>query len=308
MAKEKWDTDWLIFSRKTRRGAIVLLVLFFVIAISPRIYKLLFVSNEVTSITYKSLNDDSFKGDQDQISKKDFEKQAEDTPTFPKDKSDPNSFNKSEWIAIGLSEKQAESLLNYKESIKGFKSFKDLENVYVLNDEIIEVLRQNVSFKKKKSNLSENTEDKIVEEESEEESSIAENTAVFEINTATKEDLLSISGIGPFFADKIIEQREATGGFVELEQLLSIYNFDNEKLAEVRPYLTVDKNKVTKLNLNVVTVNQLNKHPEINWDMAKSIVDLRAELGAFNSLDQLLLSVYIDSKKYRQIAPYFKVE
>lgn len=308
MAKEKWDTDWLIFSRKTRRGALFLLVLFFIIAISPRIYKVLFVSNEVDSLTYKPIKEASFVDVQQVNSKQESEQTTKNSPHFPKDKSDPNTFSKSEWMAIGLSEKQAESVMKYKMSIDGFKSFDDLENVYVFNDEIVSLLKRNVKFEEKNEHKDLVLNDTVVKENNEPKKETNENTSVYEINSVTKEELLSIKGIGPFFAEKIIEKRQAIGGYVALDQLLSIYNFDEDKLLEVRPYLTVNKENIKKLNLNLITVNQLKKHPEINWDTAKSIIDLRTELGAFTSLDQLLLSVYIDSDKYRKIAPYFTLE
>ena len=308
MAKEKWDTDWLIFSRKTRRGAFSLLFIFFIVAISPRIYQLIFTSNEETVLTYQPIKEASPDNSKASLSNPSNQKEQKNIRQFPKDKSDPNTFTKSEWEAIGLSEKQAETVLNFKKSIGGFKSFKDLEKVYVFDDQIISALKQNIAFDKKSNNTAAVIKDSVTNENQDFKDLNEDGKTTFEINTATKEDLLTIKGIGPFFAEKIIEQRQAIGGFVELKQLLSIYNFDEDKLSEIKPYLTVDKNNVSKLDLNLVTVNQLKKHPEINWDTAKSIVDLRSELGAFTSLDQLLLSVYIDSKKYRQIVPYFKIK
>lgn len=308
MAKEKWDTDWLIFSRKTRRGAFSLLFIFFIVAISPRIYQLIFTSNEETVLTYQPIKEASPDNSNASLTDPSTKKEQKNIRQFPKDKSDPNTFTKSEWEAIGLSEKQAETVLNFKKSIGGFKSFKDLEKVYVFNDQIISALKQNIAFDKKSNNTDAVIKDSVTNENQDFKDLNEDGKTTFEINTATKEDLLTIKGIGPFFAEKIIEQRQAIGGFVELKQLLSIYNFDEDKLSEIKPYLTVDKNNVSKLDLNLVTVNQLKKHPEINWDTAKSIVDLRTELGAFTSLDQLLLSVYIDSKKYRQIVPYFKIK
>lgn len=318
MVKEKWDTEWLIFYRKTRRGAIVLLILFFCIAISPRVYQLLFVSNDVTTVAFQSIAEASFlEEDEKQVLKESEDKTTvKSTREFPKDKSDPNKFSKSEWMNMGLSEKQVETVLNYKKSIGGFKSFDDLEKVYVFNAEILTGLRNNISFTEKSnksSNLLNDTlgkaEDELrVPEVTREVELEQESNAVFEINTATKEELMSINGIGSFFANEIIEQRHATGGFVELKQLLSIYNFDKEKLKKVRPYLTVDSSKVRKLNLNLVTLDQLKNHPDITWSIAKSIIDLRTQLGAFTSLDQLLLSVHIDSEKYRELLPYFDAD
>lgn len=312
MTDKKWDTDWIIFSRKTRRGGILLVILFFLIAVSPRVYQLLFVSNQPTLITKLSVDGTAFLQDEEQQNDSESTKpsEGENRLKFPTTSSNPNEFSKTEWMDMGLSEKQAESVLNFKNAIDGFSSFEDLDKVYVFDDKILKVLKENVSFDQKLYQKDDKYSPELTSNEKDTQVVAVdfETRNVYEINSASKEELLSIKGIGPFFADKIIEHRSATGGFVNLEQLLTIYNFNESNLDEVRPYLIIDINNIKKLNLNLVTLNQLKQHPDVNWDMAKSIIDLRTELGAFSSLDQLLLSIHINSKVYRQLSPYFKVD
>lgn len=67
-------------------------------------------------------------------------------------------------------------------------------------------------------------------------------TAVSEkinINTATKEDLMTISGIGEVYATRIIEYRELIGHFTCLEELLEIKGIGEKRLAKWKPFLTV---------------------------------------------------------------------
>ena len=64
-----------------------------------------------------------------------------------------------------------------------------------------------------------------------------------DINRATKEELVLISGIGEHTAEKIIRLRAQLGGFAELEQLMKIKGIKEKKLAKFRNYLFVEKNR-----------------------------------------------------------------
>lgn len=57
------------------------------------------------------------------------------------------------------------------------------------------------------------------------------------INTATKEELMTIKGIGESYASRIIAHRKKIGGFTDLEQLLEIKGIGEKRLAQWKPYL-----------------------------------------------------------------------
>ena len=65
-------------------------------------------------------------------------------------------------------------------------------------------------------------------------------SGVLNLNTATKEELMLISGIGEVTAGKIVEYRERIGKFTSLDQLMEIDGIGEKKLAAWSRYLTLE--------------------------------------------------------------------
>lgn len=63
----------------------------------------------------------------------------------------------------------------------------------------------------------------------------------FDINTCTKEELISIPGIGEKTAEKIISYREKKGGFKSVEELLEVPGIGEKKLDALKDYFFVTR-------------------------------------------------------------------
>ena len=61
------------------------------------------------------------------------------------------------------------------------------------------------------------------------------------LNSATKEQLITIKGIGETYAQRIIDYREQIGGFTSLEQLMDIKGIGEGRYNSWAPYFSLDE-------------------------------------------------------------------
>ncbi len=122
------------------------------------------------------------------------------------------------------------------------------------------------------------------------------------LNTADTTALKTIPGIGSYFARKIVEYGQRLGGYVSVDQLDEIEDFP----LDAKRYLTIRNAQPRKLNVNKLSLNELKRHPYINYYRAKAIMDYRRLHGPIQSLDDLRLSRDFPQEAIDRLRPYLQ--
>lgn len=120
------------------------------------------------------------------------------------------------------------------------------------------------------------------------------------LNTADTVSLITIPGIGPYYARKIVQYGNRLGGYVNVDQLDEIDDFPTE----AKKYLVVNNPSPKKLNVNQLSLNELKRHPYINFYMAKAITDYRRLHGTIKSLNDLRLIKDFTPDVIKRLTPY----
>ena len=121
------------------------------------------------------------------------------------------------------------------------------------------------------------------------------------LNTADTAQLRKVPGIGSYFARKIVEYRERLGGYYRVQQLLEIEDFPE---TAVNFFIIPDDTEFRKMNLNRLSLNELKRHPYINFYQAREIMDFRRLHGRIENLQQLRLSKDFPPEAIERLEPY----
>ncbi|MBL4861717.1 MAG: helix-hairpin-helix domain-containing protein [Crocinitomicaceae bacterium] len=278
-------------SKRNRRGLAFVLIIGVIIAYSPRILLAAF-DNPMPEISFKEAE----KIEHD-LSVKKIERQKEKKShrvrkyKRPERAFDPNGYATEDWKKLGLSDKQSEVIVKF--SKRGLTSNADLERIFVLPKALFQLIKDSTVYPEIKITDFENREEEIVKE-----------VVILDLNSATKEELIALRGIGNYFAAKIVEHREELGGYSGIHQLLEIWKFDAEKLNQIKENISVDVKKIQKININSANLDELKSHPYIEYKVANSIVKMRAVNGNYVELNEIIRSKLIDQELFNKLKPY----
>lgn len=158
----------------------------------------------------------------------------------------PNTASVDDLCRLGFSQKQAQSIVNYRAKGGTFHRKSDFAESYVVSDSIFKRLEPYI------------------------------NIPLVDLNVADSAALDALPGIGGWFALKILEHRTALGGYSYKEQLMDIYRFDQEKYDALSDLVTIRLENIKPYPLWTLPADSLSRHPYIgNMETARAIVLFR---------------------------------
>jgi DNA uptake protein ComE-like DNA-binding protein len=199
---------------------------------------------------------------------------------------DPNQVSYDELVRLGFSQVAANNLIKYRSKGGRFYLPEDLRKIYGIDSSFYLSISSFISITSGKGFA-------IVK---------------LELNSADSATMTALKGIGPVLASRICKYRNQLGGFVSAEQLKEVYQLPPETYEYLLDYVEIDSSKVRKININFASVDDLKRHPYCRYKNARKIVDFRSKSGYIQSLESLVADSVIDSKTFKLLSPYLKIE
>jgi len=122
------------------------------------------------------------------------------------------------------------------------------------------------------------------------------------LNTADTTQLMKVPGIGSYYAKEIVRHGKWIGGYVSVDQLDEIEGFPQS----AKQYFVINNPTPQRIAINKLSLQQLRRHPYINYYMAKAIVDYRRLHGDIKSLQDLRFSKDFTADVIQRLEPYIE--
>lgn len=307
-----WIRDYFGFSRTETRGLFVLLLLI-TIAIFTTIYieKTAIANYQEKAadlMMLDSLLNELESTQQQPIAYQENADTQENLFLF-----NPNDASFETFRQLGINEKLAARILSYRSKGGRFYVPKDLLKIYDFPLSLYHKLESYIDIpqmqtESKSASFEKNTEDTKTEWEDVKLEASKVEKLYLDINLADSVELMQLKGIGKVLSSRIIKYREQLGGFHSTDQLKEVYHISEEALETLEEFSYVqDDFETKKIKINEVDFKSLLKHPYIDYDLAKAIMNHRRIYGNFSSTDQLREVYYIKEELLVKLLPYIVI-
>lgn len=156
----------------------------------------------------------------------------------------PNTASLDDFVRLGFSEKQAQSILNYREKGGRFRRKSDFAKSFVVADSVYRRLEPFIDIPKT------------------------------DINKADSAAFDALPGVGGWTAAKMVEYRSQLRGYSCPEQLMEIWHFDRERYDGLKDLITCTP--VPPYPFWSLPADSLRLHPHVrSWQTARAIVFYR---------------------------------
>ncbi|WP_223600392.1 helix-hairpin-helix domain-containing protein [Chryseobacterium sp. GVT01B] len=165
---------------------------------------------------------------------------------------DPNQLDLEGWKTFGFSEKQAITIINYRDrNLRGsFKSLDDLQKCFVISAEKFQEMKPYIKFQEKQQEKT--------------------DFSKTDLNTITFRQLIEF-GLDERSAGSMIGFRKKLGGFINKQQILSTYNINQDLVQKLISIAPLNSSDVPRYSLVDAPEEWLKNHPYFKYSADKII-------------------------------------
>ena len=304
LSMKNWLNNYFGFTKREYNGLMVLMAILLAVSVLPHVYSSFLTKTEKVSTVEKNALQKLVFVNQQQAQNHytKIRTQIEDDESAVGSRLfqfDPNQIDVTQWQQLGLSAKQAQAIINYRNKGGRFYKTEDLQKMYTISPKKYKELAPYVAIENKAIINSYQNQSYPVKPNYEK-----KELVIVEINAADTLQLDEIKGIGAAFARRIVKYRERLGGFYKKEQLMEVYGLDSIKFNEIKDQIKINATGIRKININTAEFDDLKNHPYLKYKQVNAIIQYRKQHGGYHNIEDLKKVVILSPQIIQQLAPY----
>ncbi len=304
---------FLHFTRKEKNGTLLLLFVICLLISTPFIYSLLSKDKNIDAAEFKNEQealklkavDSTRKLYGKNYSRYDFKKERSTYTSHETTNApvlfyfDPNTLSEAGWKKLGLKDKTIITIKNYLSKGGMFKQPADIKKIWGLHEDQVAQLLPYVRIEQTIS-TARPANAPLYEKKGYANKSIT----VIDINNADSSVYISLPGIGPGYAKRIIKFRDKLGGFYKIDQVSETFGLPDSTFQKIKNYLQVSGENIKRININTATLDELKEHPYIRYQLANAIIQYRTQHGNFESVEDIKKIMLVTDELFVKLSPY----
>ena len=216
---------------------------------------------------------------------------------------DPNVLTVDDWTELGFDDRVAIRINRYISAGGHFEKASDLFKIYAIDSSLVELLSPKMIFPTNREIVANTNPDPKPEL-----TKTAPPLARKNINAATHEDLKTIRGIGDKLSERIINYGELIGGYHHPDQLHEVWYLHDSIIPIIHHRFTFDSSMLSVIPINTDSIHLLSKHPYLNYNQARAIVNYRIVHGDYTSPEQLKEVKILPDSTILKLMPYLSIK
>ncbi len=307
---------FLHFTRKEKNGTLLLLFIILLLISTPVIYSLIFkektidaneFKNEMASLKTRSADSAEKKyynnyADEDHYKPNAAYRSKEHTIAHDLFYFDPNTLPGAGWKKLGLTDKTIATIQNYLSKGGKFREPADIKKIWGLHEEMVNQLLPYVKIEQSANTAASHF------PTFEKKEFPKKTIGSVDINIADSSTYISLPGIGPGYARRIVKFRDKLGGFYKIEQVAETFGLPDSTFQKIKNYLHVSGENIKKININTTSLDELKEHPYIRYQLANAIIQFRTQHGNFSSVEDIKKIMLVTEEVFEKLSPYLTVK
>lgn len=301
--------DFFYFSKSERRAVVVLVVLIMVVELLSAVF-----SNSYKPKFDTSLDTDAeienFMAHLDSVKRKRYKKYKkrkypprQKLPEVVLASFDPNKADSLRLLTLGLKPWQAHNVLQYRRRGGKFHNPEAFSRIYGLDSTLFATLEPYIIIGEEFQRKPRLRRDTLRRDTFPRQEKFPEGT-IIDINTADTTMLKKIPGIGSVTASRIVRRRSQLGGFTDTSQLSEVKHFK----PEMKKWFKIGRDSIRTIKINRAHLDELCRHPYMNFYRAKVIMEHRRKRGPIKSIRELSLYEEFPEEILIRLEPYLCFE
>ncbi len=214
-----------------------------------------------------------------------------------------NEITQEDLKHLGINNRVTSNIIKYLEKGGRFHQKSDLRKIYNMDEKSYGLIIDNTLWENQPITDNKSKTEEIAK------TSLKPVKEKIDLNTADTSTLVTVKGVGPKLALRIIKYRDLLGGFMNIDQLHEVYGLSDFAITELRDQVFIGEHfKPKTIPINHAGLGLLSSHPYLGNKKSKVIYNYLKNHSKLSNFEEFQKSYPFTEEELTKIKDYISYE